>query len=150
MNWQDFIGGKSKCQAGSSWAKATFSSSLNSEWKLKRFLDEKKMGKNTFAIALFSFLTLEIFPTASLAQTVSFSNSGRARQDSTVIGNNNNVTQNINIINNFTQPRSDRKLDKRFNPVTRQSIPTPPQYQGNSLPSQYQANPLPTRSLKSI
>ncbi|MFB2894451.1 hypothetical protein ACE1CI_16195 [Aerosakkonemataceae cyanobacterium BLCC-F50] len=106
--------------------------------------------KKTVAIALFSFLTLEIFPTASLAQTVSLSNSQRARQDSTVIGNNNNVSQNINIINNITQPRSDRKPDKRFNPATRGSIPTPPQFQGNSLAPQFQESPVPTRSLKSL
>ncbi|MBE9226746.1 hypothetical protein IQ264_15060 [Phormidium sp. LEGE 05292] len=98
--------------------------------------------KKTVAIALFSFLTLETFPTASLAQTVGFSNSQQARQDSTVIGNNNNVTQNINVIN-VTQPRFGRSPNKRFNPVRTRSIRSFPQNQEIPPPLQIQENPPP-------
>jgi hypothetical protein len=140
LNRQDSIGGKSKRKAGSSWAKATFSSSLNSQCKLNSVLDVKKMVKKTVAIALFSFLTLETFPTASLAQTVGFSNSQQARQDSTVNGNNNNVTQNINVIN-VTHPRFGRSLNTRFNPVGTRSNRSFPQNQEMPPPLQMQAPP---------
>jgi len=73
------------------------------------------MLKKTSAIALLSFLSLEMVPLASLAQTVNRSAPGQGRQNTRVIGNNNNVNQYINIIK-IVQPRSGQKSGQNFNP----------------------------------